>query len=236
MEQEGIVSGSTVIPRVDSGKLALIVHINSVLSAYAAMLDFSADDLSELDRATAWFKYSLDLQSAYKATGEATVALKNAIRDGSPTGKAVIPTLPILTPPPGEPFLDVFGYLSNVITRIRIHKNYTEAIGKALYIIPVQSLPVDPSAMQPVLNADFKGGHPRVLWAMHGMDALELEADHGDGHFSLLTIDMTPNHIDTTPLPPAGTVVLWRYRAIYRLRDEQVGNWSQGLEVSVKGI
>jgi hypothetical protein len=192
--------------------------------------------LSELDRATAWFKYSLDLQSAYKAAGEAAVALKNAIRDGSPTGKAVIPSLPILTPPPGEPFLDVFGYLDNVITRIRIHKNYTEAIGKALYIIPVQSLPVDPSAMQPVLDVDFKGGHPRVLWSMRGMDALEFEADHGDGHFALHTIDMTPNHIDTTPLPPAGTVVLWRYRAIYRLRDEQVGNWSQVLEVSVKGI
>jgi hypothetical protein len=47
---------------------------------------------------------------------------------------------------------------------------------------------------------------------------------------------MTPNHIDKTPLPPTGTVLLWRYRAIYRLRDEQVGNWSQVLKASVKGI
>jgi len=83
---------------------------------------------------------------------------------------------------------------------------------------------------------EFQRGHPRLLWTMHGMDALEIEADRGDGHFALFTIDMTPNHLDTTPLPPVGTVVLWKYRAIYRVRDERVGNWSQVLEVSVKGI
>jgi hypothetical protein len=42
--------------------------------------------------------------------------------------------------------------------------------------------------MQPALNVDFQGGQPRVIWSMQGMDALELEADHGDGHFALHTI------------------------------------------------
>ncbi len=227
---------STVIPRTDTGKLALLQHIDTTLSAYAAGLGFGADDLSELDRATAWLKYAVDLQSAFKAGGEATVAFKNAVRDGAPMGKATVPSFPILTPPPGEPFLDVVGYLSRLITRIRIHKNYTEAIGKALNIIPARSVAVDPATMQPVLNVDFQGGQPRVLWSMQGMDSLELEADHGEGRFALLTIDMTPNHIDTTPLPPSGSVVLWKYRAICRVRDQRVGNWSQVLEVSVKGI
>jgi hypothetical protein len=49
---------------------------------------------------------------------------------------------------------------------------------------------------------------------MSGIDALEIEADHGDGHFSLFTIDITLNQIDTNPLPPLGSVVLWKYRAI----------------------
>ena len=192
--------------------------------------------LVELDRATAWFKYSLDLQSGMKAGGESSVAFKNAVRDGSPTGKAVIPSPPVLTLPPGEPFLDVFGCLANLITRIRIHKNYTDALGKALSITPTQSAAVDLSTMQPALDVDFQSGHPRILWTMRGMDALEVEADHGDGHFALFTIDTTANHIDTTPLPPPGSVVLWKYRAIYRVRDERVGNWSSVLEVSVKGI
>jgi hypothetical protein len=230
------VPNSTVIPRVDAGKLALLQHLDTTLSAYAAALGFGANDLSELDRATAWLKYAIDLQSAFKAGGEDTVAFRNAVRDGSPTGKAVVPSFPILTPPTGEPFLDVVGYVSTLITRIRIHENYTKAIGKALNITPAKSVAVDPATMQPALTVDFQGGQPRVLWSMQGMDSLELEADHGNGDFALLTIDMTPNHIDTTPLPPSGSVVLWKYRAIYRVRDQRVGNWSQVLEVSVKGI
>ena len=51
--------------------------------------------------------------------------------------------------------------------------------------------------------------------------------DRGDDHFTLFTID--------TPSPP-DTVVLWKYRAIYLVRNERVGQWSQVLEVSVKGI
>jgi hypothetical protein len=230
------VSSSSVIPRVDSGKLALIQHIDATLPAYAATLDIGPDDLAELDNATAWFKFALDLQSALKTAGESAVAFKNAVRDGSQTGKPIIPSLRTIVAPAGEPFQDVFGYLANLITRIRIHKNYTDALGKALSIIPTQSAAVDLSTMQPALDVDFQSGHPRILWTMRGMDALELEADHGDGHFALFTIDTTANHIDSTPLPPPGSVVLWKYRAIYRVRDERVGNWSPVLEVSVKGL
>ncbi|WP_295456204.1 hypothetical protein [uncultured Thiodictyon sp.] len=123
------MSSSTIIPRIDSGKLALIQHIKAMLSAYADTLDSRLDDLAELNNATAWFKYSLDLQTALKAAAEAAVASKNAVRDGSPTGKALIPGLPnLLTSPLGEPFLDVFGYLAKLVTRD------TEALGKALNI------------------------------------------------------------------------------------------------------
>jgi hypothetical protein len=171
-----------------------------------------------------------------KAVGEAAVAFKNAVRDGSKNGKPTVPSVPNLTPPAGEPFEDVFGFAGTLITRAKIHKNYTDAIGKALNIIPAQSPGVDLTTIQPALDVEFQTGHPRILWTMRGMDALEIEADRGDGHFTLLTIDTTPNHVDTTPLPPPGTVVLWKYRAIYRVRDERVGQWSQVLEVSVKGV
>ena len=230
------MTSSPVIPRADAAKLAFIQHLNATLPSYAATLDFSGDDLAELDRATAWYKFSVDLQTAGKAFGEATVAFRNAVKNGSENGTLTVPLLPALTPPPGEPFADVSSLVSRLITRIKIHKHYTEAIGKALNIIAAQSAAVDLTTIQPVLDVEFHSGHPRILWVMHGMDALEIEVDRGDGHFTLFTIDTTPNHLDTTPLPPAGTVVLWKYRAIYRVRDERVGQWSQVLEVSVKGI
>jgi hypothetical protein len=46
---------------------------------------------------------------------------------------------------------------------------------------------------------------------------------------------MTTIFEDSAPLPPPGTVALWKYPAIYRIRDNQVGQWSKVLEVSVKG-
>lgn len=42
-------------------------------------------------------------------------------------------------------------------------------------------------------------------------------------------------YLDTAPLPAPGASAVWKYKAIYRLRDEQVGHWSDVASVSVMG-
>ena len=60
--------------------------------------------------------------------------------------------------------------------------------------------------------------------------------DRGDDKsFVLLNINNEPNTTDTTPLPAAGASAMWKYKAIYRLHDEQVGQWSDVISVSVGG-
>jgi hypothetical protein len=50
--------------------------------------------------------------------------------------------------------------------------------------------------------------------------------DRGDGRgFGLLTYTITPGFTDPTPFPAAP--VKWLYRAIYRVNDEPVGQWSK---------
>ena len=44
-----------------------------------------------------------------------------------------------------------------------------------------------------------------------------------------------PDYTDTAPLPAAGESALWRYRAIYRLGDERIGQWSNIAVTSVMG-
>ena len=46
-------------------------------------------------------------------------------------------------------------------------------------------------------------------------------------------IDTTPNYTDTFPLP--ATPTKWKYRAIYRVGDAQVGIWSNTVEITVGG-
>jgi len=45
--------------------------------------------------------------------------------------------------------------------------------------------------------------------------------------------DTTPGYTDTCP-PPA-TLVKWKYRAIYRVGDQQVGQWSNEMSITVGG-
>ena len=55
------------------------------------------------------------------------------------------------------------------------------------------------------------------------------------GAFAFLTIDTVPDYLDTATLPVSGTSAVWRYKAIYRLNDEQVGSWSDIATIGVMG-
>jgi hypothetical protein len=231
-----IMPYASVIPHDDASKLMLLQQLNSQLLNYAVALEISNEDLAQLKTGLEWFDYSLKTQDAIKNYGNALVNLKRILRDGPKDTAISLPLAPQLaTPPAEEPYADIFGFLGSLITRIKKHKNYTVAIGKTLKIIAPQIQPIDYSSLQPVLSVDFQGGQPVLHWKNNPTDAIELEADHGSGSFSLLTIQLTPDYQDNTPLPAAGSAVVWKYRAIFHLRDARVGHWSQVLEVGVKG-
>jgi hypothetical protein len=83
-----------------------------------------------------------------------------------------------------------------------------------------------------------QGNQVQIGWGWGGnsqfLDMIELQKDSGDGQgFKFLANDTTPGYIDTTPLPAAPTK--WKYRAIFRVDDAQVGMWSLTVEVTVGG-
>ena len=230
------MSTSSIIPRDDTSKLVLLQQLNAQLPNYASALDITESDLAQLKVGLDWFDYSLKVQDTTQNYTHALVALKKTLRDGPKSTAINLPSPPVFpSPPTPEPYADIFGFLGALITRIKNHKNYTDAIGKALKIIATPSPGIDFASLQPALSVDFQGGHPVLHWKNNSTDTIEIEADHGTGTFSLLTIQQTPGYQDNTPLPTSGTAVLWKYRAIYRIRDAQIGHWSQVLEVGVKG-
>ncbi len=227
---------STAIPRDDANKLALLEHLDLNLASYSTALEISADDLAQLKIGLEGFDYSLKALDAATNYSNALYAFKRALRDGPSNANVVPPSLPIFPAAPASAlYADIFGFVGSFISRIKKHKNYTEAIGKALNIIATPSSSPDLATLQPVLSYDFQGGHPVLHWKSNGTDTLEIEVDHGNGIFVLLTIQHSTSFQDNTTLPAPGTAVIWKYRAIYRMRDQQVGHWSQILEVGVKG-
>ncbi len=230
------MSNNTAIPRDDASKLVFLQHLDLNLPSYAAALEISAADLAQLKIGSDGFDYSIKAQDAANNYNNALYAFKRALRDGPNNANVIPPSPPIFpTAPTSILYANIFGFIGPLITRIKKHKNYTEAIGKALNIIATQNSVVDIATLQPILIIDFQGGHPVLHWKSNNTDSLEIEADHGTGTFSLLTIQHANNFQDLTPLPATGTVELWKYRAIYRIRDLQVGHWSLVLEVGVKG-
>jgi hypothetical protein len=70
------------------------------------------------------------------------------------------------------------------------------------------------------------GGAVQIGWGYNGnrafLSGCEIQADRGDRKgYGLLTVDTTPNYVDTQPFP--ATKVVWSYKAIYRADDAQVG-------------
>lgn len=93
---------------------------------------------------------------------------------------------------------------------------------------------VDADSWKPVLKAQNKVGHPVLGWNKGDTSALEILADRNDGKgFVFFTISTEVSATDNAPLPESAS--LWKYKAIYRLRDLQVGQWSDVLSIPVGG-
>lgn len=219
----------------DAGKLALLQHFAATLPRYAECLGLSPELLAQTDNAAAWFKFALDFEKAAKAYAQGAASFKDGVRDGQKFSVLALPSLNLPAPPPGEPFADAGGFLNALIVRIRLHPRYYESIGEALKLPPVDVGAMDLKTVQPRLSAELLGGHPNLHWNKHGLDALEIEVDRGEGGFIPLAIDLVPDFLDIAPLPSPGTCALWRYRAIYRHDGQRVGYWSQVLEIQVQG-
>jgi|GEM_PF-7097406 len=74
--------------------------------------------------------------------------------------------------------------------------------------------------------------HVASSLAHYAAAAIGIWVDRGEGAgFVFLTINTEPNTNDTQPLP--ATSAIWKYKAIYRLHDEQVGHWIDVLSITV---
>jgi len=79
------------------------------------------------------------------------------------------------------------------------------------------------------------GGHPQLHCTMGEYEGYEVWKDTGTG-FIRFDVSTSPNYTDMTPLPPAGTDVIWTYKVIYRYKNVQIGNWSISIPIAVKGV
>lgn len=220
------------MPKDDPGKRLWLSNFSNKLPACAARVGVSPEEAAATKADSAFFNYVCDAQHQHTQTAQNWTQYKNAARDGGALGD--MPTAPALGVAPAAVPPGIFARASALAARIKKHPGYTDALGQDLGIIGAEQT-VDLNALKPVLRLTLQAGHPNVGWIKQGMDGLEILVDREAGAFAFLAFDTIPDYLDTAPLPAPGTSAVWKYKAIYRLNDEQVGQWSDAATVSVMG-
>ena len=220
------------LPSDDSGKAELLEHLAARLPIHATALELSADDLTQLKADALAFRYTLSATNIVQANAKLWTAFKNLQRDGGP-GETAYPNVSNLPAPVPAVPLGIIPRLTNVVARIKAARNYSDAIGQDLDIVGSLQA-ADTDGAKPILDITTKAGRPNIQWSKGKADALEIWVDRSDDKgFALFTIASSPRVPDPTPLP--ASPARWKYKAIYRLKDTQIGDWSDVVSVAVGG-
>lgn len=222
------------LPTDDAGKKDWLNHFAGELPNHKAAVGVTGPEVASVVADAAYFAYVQASQQAFAAAAQQWTAFKNKARNGTGASMGALPVAPApgVAPAPVAP--GIFKRISSLVARIKKHSGYTDAIGQALDIIGAEQV-FDPNTLKPILKTELQAGHPAVLWTKGQADALEIWVDRGTGTFVFLAIDTVPDYVDTFALPAPGQTALWKYKAIYRLNDEQVGLWSDVVSQAVQG-
>ncbi len=218
-------------------------NLRNKFAGHAPTLGISVAKCDDAIADARWLIYTLgSWLPAVRDWQKACTAAAEQAQTGTEAGALV---LPVFVPPAlpaaagGQPA--VVARPSGALTRIfdtvgdvKASDTYTEAIGMDLGVIGPAKMPPDLATLQPVLKLMLAGNKVDVGWGWDGnspfLDLCEIQVDRGQG-YQVLTFDTTPGYTDTTPFP--ATPTKWKYRAIYRVDDQQVGQWSAEVSITV---
>jgi hypothetical protein len=224
---------SYFLPTNEPGKRKWLKNFSSKLPTYAPTVGVTPEEVAQETADDVFFEYVCNAHAAHTQTTRDWTAYKHQAAHGDNLGDIPVTPTPG-TPPPTVP-PDIFGRATTLAVRIKNHPGCTEAIAQDLGLIGAEVV-VDPTTYQPILTLSLNAGHPHIGWPKLGMDSLELWKDCGDGKgLVFLTITTNTDFADPSPLPAPGVSAVWKYKAVYRLNDAQVGQWSDVATIGVMG-
>lgn len=223
--------------RVNDQVTVLVKFINN-LPKYATALGLAPAQIAGALADAAWLVYIL--QSWLPAVRGFSKSATDAATAGQTGDGTALQALPVFTPPAGGTPVNT-GALTRLFAVIQVLKNNpacTDTIADDLGILGTQKTATDLTTVAPVLKLTLTPTGVMVGWGWEGhaadLDMIELQVDRNDGKgYGPLAFDTTPGYLDTFAQPAALTK--WKYRAIYRVGEHQVGQWSAEQTITVGG-
>ena len=203
--------------------------------AYEALFGLTPGEVISIQNDAIFFSWTVNNLTKIDTYKKNWTSFKGILRKGEENVISnVFPVPPVLDTVPTAVAPGIQLRFTTLANRIKAHQNYTTAIGQNLGIEPTAQQRMALENVQPTLKAIMRGGEVNLDWLKQGYDGILIEKDSGSG-FVFLDKDSRPNFVDKSPMPAAGESALWRYRAMYLINDERVGNWSDIATISVGG-
>ncbi|HEY4788738.1 MAG TPA: hypothetical protein VIH57_21955 [Bacteroidales bacterium] len=223
---------NSYLPVTDADRSAWLKNFSGKLPKYATPLGLTAAETTAVAADSLMFTFAIDQVDWFKKESAKRVAYKNLLAAGEP-GKQLgdYPALgETITAPAAVPS-GIFIRNSKLVQRIKNHQNYTAAIGEDLGIETHSSI-ISLINAKPELKVTTDAGRPVLKWTKGHSTAVDLYVDRGDGKgFAFLATATVPHYTDMCELP--ASVAQWHYKAIYKVGDEQTGEFSDIVSVMV---
>ncbi len=237
------------LPRKDAQIAFWLQNLSAKIATYAAKYNLTAAEVAQLQQAAAFFVYWFTALDQAKDDIQKLTAYKNEVRDGVKAGgsPSVTPVGITFTPPSAVP-PGVIPFVLSIVGRIKKHQSYTIADGEDLGIEGPENTD-DLNNIKPIFKIELLSGHPNLIWKKGIADGVKIKvlrnvtpSTPGPGvptpppaSFQFLAIDTYPDYMDTYALPAYGQSSTWVYIMIYMIGDEEVGQWSDPVTVTVTG-
>ena len=135
------------------------------------------------------------------------------------------------------PVADIFGLTVSIGNMIKEKPIYDPADGELLGLEGAEATLPDAATTKPDLTKSrlASGGHAEVVWVKGPFSGIKLEVDRSDTQgVRFLAVDTEPDYIDTVR-PVAGQTAIYKYRGIFLLGDAEYGQWSDWVEMTMRG-
>lgn len=198
-------------PYGDTQTLQWVEHFNAKIPNYAATFGLSGAQLAAVQAHFDAIKQKLSEVEAAKNTLKSLVAAKSqAMKDAEAT-------------------------IRNLVATIKLNSNFTQAIGEDLNVFASQGQ--DEATLtanaKPEFTATALATLVRLDWVKREYDGILFERKRGnETTFSFFDKDDRSPCDDKQPNLVAGVPEVRVYRAMYLLRGEPVGNWSEEVRIT----
>lgn len=228
------MSKSYYLPSTDEGKVTWLNNFSQKLQDHNATLGISQAQMTSIQNDATMFSYIVNLVNGFRNGLSERVGYKDILKNGA--DGAPLSPVPVFNnnPAPTVVPAGIFRRVAKLVQNIKSNPNYNDSIGGNLGIIGSErdSEILD---LKPAIKIKLDAGKPTIIWKKGKADSLDIYVDRGDNKgFGYLANDSSPDFTDTTILNDTDKIVEWKYKAIYRIKDEQVGSFSDEVSVMVK--